>query len=339
MLPMIPGRAAAALPANLARSRPRLFRCFLTHSRRPPLSDGAGGGDGGVTVPPPPPVNARTSVLIAIPIAVRMLTRVTPCSRKRVRTRSASVLSPSRTRVMVSRIRDSWPRSSSLMMLAASSLASLSSSLSANSRSRAVILFWISCWRPSSSVSVSFVRSRAMWSLIPGISSSSSLSFARLFTSSSCFRVIASLSPRSSLFACPTHWTSSGGSSMVANAAVCSEVSSSSRAVVAISAPAMASWTTLLSSSGGCFLPQRGGNQRLVEGLSRRSRWVSSVSVTNWRNLDPRGSPLSRRGWLMWRGQEGVLTFCWWDQGWGKPLAEFAHQPAQIFRGLCQGMV
>ena len=333
MLPMIPGRAAAALPANLARSRPRLFRCFLTHSRRPPLSDGTGGGDGGVTVPPPPPVNARTSVLIAIPIAVRMLTRVTPCSRKRVRTRSASVLSPSRTRVMVSQIRDSWPRSSSLMILAASSLASLSSSLSANSRSRAVILFWISCWRPSSSVSVSFVRLRLMWSLIPGISSSSSLSFARLFTSSSCFRVIASLSPRSSLFACPTHWTSSGGSSMVANAAVCSEVSSSSRAVVAISAPAMASWTTLAVM----FSPPAGRESTACW----RALSPFALSVFRVRDqsayLDPRGSPLSRRGWLMLRGQEGVLTFCWRDRGWGKPLVEFAHQPAQTFRGLCQG--
>ena len=53
-----------------------------------------GGGVGGVTLPPdPPPVNARTSVLIAMPTAVRMLTSVTPCSRKRVRMRSASVVS------------------------------------------------------------------------------------------------------------------------------------------------------------------------------------------------------------------------------------------------------
>ena len=63
MDPMIPGRAAAALPANLARARPRACRCFLIHSLTPPLSDGFGAGDG---VPPaPPPVIARTRVLIA----------------------------------------------------------------------------------------------------------------------------------------------------------------------------------------------------------------------------------------------------------------------------------
>ena len=105
MLPMIPGSAAAALPASLAKTRPRAWSVFLAHFRRPPLSDGAGGGDGGVTVPPPP-VNARTSVLIAMPTAVRMLTRVTPCSRKRVLTRSANVVSSFNTLPIVSRMRD-----------------------------------------------------------------------------------------------------------------------------------------------------------------------------------------------------------------------------------------
>ena len=33
--PMIPGRAAAALPAKLARARPRACRCFFTHSFKP----------------------------------------------------------------------------------------------------------------------------------------------------------------------------------------------------------------------------------------------------------------------------------------------------------------
>ena len=75
--PMIPSRAAAALPANLARTRPRACRGFFTHSLTPPLSDGFGAGDG---VPPaPPPVTARTRVLIAMPIAVRMLAIVIPC--------------------------------------------------------------------------------------------------------------------------------------------------------------------------------------------------------------------------------------------------------------------
>ena len=97
--PMMPGRAAAALSAKLARARPRACRCFFI-SLTPPLSDDLGAGDG---VPPaPPPVRARTTVLIAMPIALRMLAIVIPCSRKRVR--SASVLSSWRSRLMVSRI-------------------------------------------------------------------------------------------------------------------------------------------------------------------------------------------------------------------------------------------
>ena len=41
--PMMPGRAAAALPAKLARAHPRACRCFLTHSFKPLLSeDGLG---------------------------------------------------------------------------------------------------------------------------------------------------------------------------------------------------------------------------------------------------------------------------------------------------------
>ena len=80
--PMIPGRAAAALPAKLARVRPRACRCFLIHSLTPPLSDGFGASDG--TGALPPPVTARTRVLIAMLIAVRMLAIVIPCSRKRV---------------------------------------------------------------------------------------------------------------------------------------------------------------------------------------------------------------------------------------------------------------
>ena len=99
---MIPGRAAAALPAKLARARPRACRCFLIHSLTPPLSDGFGADDGLPPAPAPPPVTARTRVLIAMPIAVRMLAIVIPCSRKRVRIRSA--LSSSRSRLMVSRI-------------------------------------------------------------------------------------------------------------------------------------------------------------------------------------------------------------------------------------------
>ena len=86
--PMITGRAAAALPAKLARVRPRACRCFLIHSLTPPLSDGFGAGEGTGTLPPQ--VTARTRVLIAMPIAVRMLVIVIPCSRKRVPINSLS---------------------------------------------------------------------------------------------------------------------------------------------------------------------------------------------------------------------------------------------------------
>ena len=88
MLLIIPGRAAAALPASLARAS-----IFLAQSRRPPLSDGDGSGEGGVTALPPP-VSARTSVLIAMPIAMMIEAILMPCSQKSIRTRSASMVSP-----------------------------------------------------------------------------------------------------------------------------------------------------------------------------------------------------------------------------------------------------
>ena len=141
--PMIPGRAAAALPAKLTRARPRACRCFFIHSLTPPLSDGFGAGDG---VPPaPPPVTPRTRVLIAMPIAVRMLAMVMPCSRKSVRIRSASVLSSWRSRPMVSRILLNWVRRAALFAERASSLACISSSRSERSPSSFFIRSRISC--------------------------------------------------------------------------------------------------------------------------------------------------------------------------------------------------
>ena len=125
MEPMMPGKATAAWPANFARTRPRLCRCFLTHSLSPPLSDGAGVGDG---VDPPPPVSARTTVDIAIPIAVRMLAIVMPCSRKSVRMRSASVVSSFRILLNVSRMRLICERKASLFAAAASRREARSSS-------------------------------------------------------------------------------------------------------------------------------------------------------------------------------------------------------------------
>ena len=78
--PMISGRAAAALPAKLARARPRACRCFCTHSLTPSLSGGLGVGDG--TGALHPPVSASMSVEIAMPIAVRIDAMVMPCLRK-----------------------------------------------------------------------------------------------------------------------------------------------------------------------------------------------------------------------------------------------------------------
>ena len=46
MDPMIPGRAAAALPAKLARARPRACSCYFDPLPDPPLSGGLGAGDG-----------------------------------------------------------------------------------------------------------------------------------------------------------------------------------------------------------------------------------------------------------------------------------------------------
>ena len=112
--PTMPGRAAAALPAKLARARPRACKCFLTHSFKPLLlEDGFGGGVG---VIPPPPVSASTRVEIAIPIAVRIDAMVIPCSRKRVRMRLASVVSSLSSRLNVSRIRFTWDLRASLFV-------------------------------------------------------------------------------------------------------------------------------------------------------------------------------------------------------------------------------
>ena len=74
--PMIPGSAAAALPASLPRSRARAFNLFLTHS----LS--LLGFFGGVEEPPlaAPPVRAVTIVEMIRPIEVKTAVIVKPCS-------------------------------------------------------------------------------------------------------------------------------------------------------------------------------------------------------------------------------------------------------------------
>ena len=128
--PMIPGRA------KLPRARPRACRCLLTHSLKPLLSGGLGAGAGAL---PPPPVSASTRVEIARPMAVRIDEMVIPCSRNRVRMRSASVVSSWRSRLNVSRILLIWDRRVALFVERASSLACPSSSVSESTLSSFLI--------------------------------------------------------------------------------------------------------------------------------------------------------------------------------------------------------
>lgn len=75
--PMIPGRAAAALPASLPRSLARAFSLFLNHSL---TLFGCFGGV--VEPPPPPPVNEVMIVEMTSPNAVNTTVIVRPCSLK-----------------------------------------------------------------------------------------------------------------------------------------------------------------------------------------------------------------------------------------------------------------
>ena len=150
--PMIPGRAAAVLPAQLARARPRACRCFYplfqtalvrwfgSWRRRTFLL---------------PLVSASTRVEIAMPIAVSIDAVVIPCSRNRVRMRSASVVPSWRSRLNVSRILLIWDRRVALFVKRASSLACLSSSMSESTLSSFLIRSRISLCISVSSVSVS----------------------------------------------------------------------------------------------------------------------------------------------------------------------------------------
>ena len=67
--PIIPGKAAAALPARFASNLARLCSCFFTHSLTP-FCDGGGFGDGVAA----PGIIASTITPIVIPMAVKILT-------------------------------------------------------------------------------------------------------------------------------------------------------------------------------------------------------------------------------------------------------------------------
>ena len=74
--PITPGKAAAALPARFASNLARLCSCFLTHSFAPSCD----GGFDGVAAPPLVRITASTITPIIIPMAVKTLTMVMPCS-------------------------------------------------------------------------------------------------------------------------------------------------------------------------------------------------------------------------------------------------------------------
>ena len=149
---------------------------FFTHSFKPLLSGCLGAGIGAL-----PSVSASTSVEIAMPIAVRIDAMVIPCSRNRVRMRSASVVSSWRSRLNVSRILLIWDRRVALFVERASSLACLSSSMSESTLSSFLIRSRISLFISVSSVSVSFWCSRARCLSTSDFQSSILVSFARLF--------------------------------------------------------------------------------------------------------------------------------------------------------------
>ena len=135
----------------------------------------------GTAPPPEPPVRANTSVDIVMEIAVIIDAIVMPCSRKRVLIRSPRVLSSCSIRSRVSRIRFICERAAFLVTEMASRRPARSSRRSESSRSRAVILFFISCLILSSFVSVNYLRSRARWSSFFPMFLSSSESLATLF--------------------------------------------------------------------------------------------------------------------------------------------------------------
>ena len=125
----IPGQVAPRGQANHGWLAPRGATC----------PGGKINWDTGTGALPPPPVSASTSVEIAMPIAVRIDAMVIPCSRNRVRMRSASVVSSWRSRLNVSRILFIWERRVALFVEKASSLACLSSSMSESTLSSFLI--------------------------------------------------------------------------------------------------------------------------------------------------------------------------------------------------------
>ena len=141
MDPMMPGRAAAALPAKLVRARPRACRCFLIHTLDPALVGW---------------LWSRRRHWRTSPTGDSKESEYRHADRCKdardryplfaeVRSRSASVLSSWRSRLMVSRILLICDLRAALFVERASSLACLSSSMSESSPLSFSIRSRISC--------------------------------------------------------------------------------------------------------------------------------------------------------------------------------------------------
>ena len=212
-----------------------------------------------------------------MPIAVRIDAIVIPCSRNRVRMRSASVVSSWRSRLNVSRILLIWDRRVALFVERASILACLSSSMSESTLSSFLIRSWISLFISVSSVSVSFGCSRARCLSTSDFRSSILVSFARLFANSSPIPVIAFSSPASSLLAWVTHTVSIGWSSIVVR--VLSTCSALWRALSAM--PGRSSSSMLSRLLGRVYPPAGVLSQRSYSDLSVCNQWVPAISAVH----------------------------------------------------------
>ena len=149
--PMIPGRAAAALPAKLARACPRACRCFFHPLFQTALVRWLGSRR----------ISPATSER-AMPMAVRIDAMVIPSSRNRVRMRSASVVSSLRSCLHVSRILLLWDRTEGCSVREEGFEPCLPfNSMSESTLSSFLIRSQISLCISVSSVSVSFRCSRA----------------------------------------------------------------------------------------------------------------------------------------------------------------------------------
>ena len=108
---MIPGKAAAALPARRPKTRARALSLFLNHS----LSlFGFFGGGGGGEEDPPPPVRAVMIVEMSSPMEVKTAVIVKPCSLKMSLIFSRKLKSSSRILLAVCRILENCDASSRL---------------------------------------------------------------------------------------------------------------------------------------------------------------------------------------------------------------------------------